>query len=134
MEGGPELDALVEEELMGGCAHQMSLVSPGVLPYGAFPRYECEKCGASRSLPGSGLRGWSTDIAAAWLLMDKMRTEDPFGIFPKFIDALAEMYDADQGDYRADLFNVLGNIDARAICVALLTAKGVEVESERAGE
>lgn len=66
---------------------------------------------------------YSTDIAAAWQILDKLRTEDPFGAFVHFTEAMAHIHDADQDCWEADVFNVLGGISPESICLAALEAK-----------
>jgi len=64
---------------------------------------------------------YSTDIAIAWKLVEWLQ-ERPFDEMIQFADALAEMFDATQDDYHADIYNVLVNINPEAISRAFLLA------------
>jgi hypothetical protein len=92
LEAGVFLDALVGEHVMG-------------LPPGAW-----------------ALPFYSTDIAAAWQVVEKMRSKDPFNAGARFAEELAQMTDANQDDYMADAFNLIMNLSPLAICRAALLA------------
>jgi len=64
---------------------------------------------------------YSTDIAITWKLVEWLQ-ERPFDEMIQFADALAEMFDATQDDYHADIYNVLVNINPEAISRAFLLA------------
>ena len=66
MKAGREMDALVEEKVMGGCAHRDVAGWYHEGPEGDRT-LNCGQCHGRPSVPG-----YSTDIAAAWQVVEKL--------------------------------------------------------------
>ena len=145
MQAGRELDALIAEKVMGWKPYFIIsyniLYPPGrqgycdahpVLfkPFNPDRPYEYDSEHFYDSSQGGLTQPivppYSTQIADAWLVVEKIRKDDPFGIGPRFAEEIAIMFDANQDDYYADVYNVLMNLNAEAICLAALKAVGYE--------
>ena len=73
MEAGRELDALIHEQVFGKCAHDWIKVTNKPLDKKGNSIYKCSKCGDRRpAREAMGWRNYSTDIAAAWQVVEKM--------------------------------------------------------------
>jgi hypothetical protein len=128
MEAGRELDTIVAERVMGwiNCG-QLGNEWGG--QWGGCPPYWSQYGDRCLLIPS-----YSTDIAAAWLVVEKLRTE---GLHLQMNDTLSA--------YRARFFTVASTVKwdqesadgayyqfastpAHAICLAALKALGVEIE------
>lgn len=78
MEAGLELDELLHESIFGKCAHVLT-VDPMPAKHGEHNKFMCRKCGQTgfdftTDYEGrhTGTPNYSTDIAAAWQIVDKL--------------------------------------------------------------
>lgn len=119
MNPGPELDALIAEKVMG-------------------PDFACDNCGELLGCGcliteiGSGLPPYSTDISAAWEVVDKM-IENPepqrHGIVRIEVNIEQYRYQAWFGPHHKNTI-CLADTAPHAICLAALKAKGVSFEAD----
>jgi hypothetical protein len=115
MEAGQELDALIDKDIFGGngCIHELYWVDPG--------EYRCAKCG-QMCYEGEGL--YSTDISAAWHIVEKMHKQ-LFSSRLRFVNALQEQTKHTVlGEERVVAWpDVFWSITPEGICKAALLAK-----------
>lgn len=120
MEAGRELDALVAEKVMGlknireeeGLFGTMTLYGEQEIP-GEFGR-----------LTAKGLPRYSTDIAAAWGVVEKIRSTK-LGCFFLNWDRISDMWAAGF-DGNVGKYEIQQEIAPHAICLAALKAIGQE--------
>ena len=113
MEAGREMDALVAEKVMGYEVYRHEYSYHDTVNEFTETEYIVENI---------RVPSYSTDISAAWQVVEKLNTDSPFDKFDKFSQILAEGCDADQDDYIADCYNLLSGISPLAICRAALKA------------
>ena len=114
MEAGREMDALVAELVMGLCPHFLVLdVRKGDDGFDDYITWTCKHCeeefrglAYGKEYNHPELLPYSTDIAAAWQALEKMKSNNWFRIL--FEDA--------------DLWTLTASEAAEAICRAVLKA------------
>jgi len=110
MKPSPELDVLIADKVMGleVCKRDHELKF-----YTDDNCFECAKDFA---------KNYSTNIKAAWEVVEKMRAALDSGRFM--------LYDDNNGEWQCDINNYIeiGDTAPRVICLAALKAVGVEID------
>ena len=126
MPAGRELDALIAERVMGWT---------NLIEYTFIQRTASgEEKVTGRALKGTppahdgslypvvSVKNYSTQSAAAWMVVEKLRGDFPFEEFIVFVNELAELCDATMDDYHADIYNLMASLNPLPICRAALLA------------
>lgn len=117
VQAGRDLDALVAEKVMGWRWSGRYLVPPADVET-SFWDGSCNRDGVPRFLPR-----YSTDISAAWGVVEKLRDEVAFlDILPAADHYIVKIQSAHGTDY------VTAETAPLAICLAALKVKGVDVD------
>ena len=127
MEPGREMDALIAEKVMGWDTVHFVKFADGTIPFGASPDMQKEAddggfiCSTNKEVPE-----FSTDIAAAWLVVEKMGLFGGTGC--SLVGPLpGQKWHIHFGKISSD--SVIGDTAPHAICLAALKAVGVNLEA-----
>lgn len=108
-----EIDALVAEKVMGLWGFCKCDGEIGFTRHPTRDRFECIDCGGWLG------ENYSTDIAAAWEVVEKLST------WPWCFTRSGETFKFDLG-YEGERYYAVAETPAMAICLAALKAKGVD--------
>ena len=121
LEPGPELDALVEKELFGrdccSCLAAFEAPSEHHYPAGGFNA----KTGTHNACGKKGARHLSTDISAAWEVVEKMKKKG-FALIVQETPLRKSQATFDGMDYGNTTITEHGESISHAICLAALKA------------
>ncbi len=114
MNPGRELDALVDEKVMheGPCAREDYGIGNG------FRRCECGAVGRWNE-DFVHYRPYSTNISAAWQIVEKLKAQDP-ALFFQLANSINRKWECQCGDGWSE-----SDTAPRAICLAALKAVGL---------
>lgn len=131
LEAGHTLDELIAEKLMGWRKVPRRIINDRNLGPGWWSPHNSPD--PENPLPGDsvwGIPGYSTDIAAAWEVVEKMRQDDPvvrfggkLGTFARFCTELEQECGVKvEGDW--ETYGIMKRMSALSICRAALKAVG----------
>lgn len=139
MPAGPELDAEIARRVFGECGHEVFYYAKDRLrdecSYEDYRTYRCRRCKVAlrglRYHPGKIIaKPYSTDIAAAWLVVEKMRERGWYLDVRDIASPIGRLTRLSFSKHDGLYVESTGDDNARSVCEAALLA--VMDESQRA--